>query len=113
VFEDRTVSPTSVADCAQATLALLERRAAPGLYHCVNGGSCTWLEFAREAARLLGVPGRFDVVRAADVKLPAPRPTYCALSNAKLAAAGIGMPTWQAALAAALHEAARESSARG
>jgi dTDP-4-dehydrorhamnose reductase len=100
VFEDRTVSPTSVHDAARATLALIETNARPGLYHCVNTGSCTWLELGQEAARLLDLPAKFDIVRFADVKLPAPRPMYCALSNAKLAAAGVMMPTWQEALAA-------------
>jgi dTDP-4-dehydrorhamnose reductase len=104
VFEDRTVSPTSVHDAARATLALIETHATPGLYHCVNTGSCTWLELGQEAARLLDVPARFDIVRFADVKLPAPRPMYCALSNAKLAAAGVMMPTWQEALAAHVRE---------
>jgi dTDP-4-dehydrorhamnose reductase len=33
-----------------------------------------------------------------DVPLRADRPQYCALSNAKLAAAGIAMPSWQDAL---------------
>jgi len=55
VFEDRTVSPTNVNDGARAVRELIERRAPYGLYHCVNSGSCTWLEFAREAARVLGV----------------------------------------------------------
>ena len=32
-------------------------------------------------------------------KLRAPRPRFAALSNAKLASAGIPMPTWQDALA--------------
>jgi dTDP-4-dehydrorhamnose reductase len=99
VFGDRTVSPTYVIDAAAATLALLERRSAPGLYHCVNSGSGTWLDVASEAARLLGVAPQFDVVSLADVELPAPRPAYCAMSNAKLAAAAYVMPTWQDALA--------------
>src|SRR5262245_61828983 len=98
VFEDRTVSPTYVIDAARATRALIEGRAPAGLYHCVNSGCCTWLEFAREAARLLGVDGRLDAVRQADVKLRAPRPQYCALSNDKLASVGITMPSWQNAL---------------
>jgi len=38
-------------------------------------------------------------VRMAEVTFRAPRPLYCALSNEKLAAAGIVMPTWQDALA--------------
>jgi dTDP-4-dehydrorhamnose reductase len=99
VFSDRTVSPTFVIDAARATCGLLDRGSPPGLYHCVNSGDCTWLEFATEAARLLGVDPAFHVIRFADVRLPAERPQYCALSNAKLMSLGIAMPTWQDALA--------------
>jgi dTDP-4-dehydrorhamnose reductase len=98
VFEDRTVSPTYIFDAAWATCELLDRDAPSGVYHCVNSGSCTWAEFAREAARLLGVEPRLELVRVADVTLRAQRPKYCALSNAKLASLGIVMPTWQDAL---------------
>jgi dTDP-4-dehydrorhamnose reductase len=98
VFEDRTVSPTSVLDAARATRALVERRAEPGLYHCVNTGHCTWLELAREAARQLAVTPQLEIVRQADVRLRAERPQYCALANEKLARAGVVMPTWQDAL---------------
>jgi len=101
-YEDRTVSPTYVCDAARATRALLDRRAPAGLYHCVNSGLCTWLELARELARQLGVDDRVVPIRMADVKLRAQRPKYCALSNAKLAASGIAMPSWQDALARSL-----------
>jgi dTDP-4-dehydrorhamnose reductase len=99
VFEDRTVSPTFIDDCAMATRVLLETAAPYGLYHCVNSGHATWLEFALEAARLLDLEPRIERVRFADVTLPAERPKYCALSNAKLSSVGIAMPTWQDALA--------------
>ena len=99
VFEDRTVSPTYIIDAARATRELLETNAAPGLYHCVNTGLCTWLEFARELARLLGVEPKLTAVKMADVVLPAQRPQFCALSNEKLRRSGIEMPTWQDALA--------------
>ncbi|MEQ1728720.1 MAG: NAD(P)-dependent oxidoreductase [Vicinamibacterales bacterium] len=99
VFGDRTVSPTYIDDCATATLGLLERRSTPGVYHCVNSGFATWHDVGMEAARLLGVTPRFDVVAVAAVTLPAARPQYCALSNAKLnAALGYTLPTWQDAL---------------
>jgi dTDP-4-dehydrorhamnose reductase len=98
VLIDRVVSPTFIDDAAFATRELLERHAASGLYHCVNSGHATWHEFASEAARLIGVEPHFDVIRFADVHLPAARPQYCALSNAKLVAAGIQMPSWQDAL---------------
>jgi len=99
VFEDRTVTPSYVVDIARATLELLERQAAPGVYHCVNSGAATWLELATELARLLGVAPRLVPIKLADVRFRAERPQYCALSNAKLAAAGAVMPTWQDALA--------------
>jgi len=98
VFSDRTVSPTHVADAAWATRLLLERCAPAGLYHCVSTGFCTWEAFAREAARLLSIEPRLLVVSAADLRLRAPRPLYCAMSNRKLASIGIEMPTWQNAL---------------
>jgi dTDP-4-dehydrorhamnose reductase len=101
VFEDRTISPTYVIDAAWATRRLLESAAPAGLYHCVNSGQCTWLGFAQELARQLGPPdlmARLVPVRLADMQLRAPRPYYCALSNAKLQSVGIDMPPWQGAL---------------
>jgi dTDP-4-dehydrorhamnose reductase len=99
VFEDRTITPSYVIDVARATRRLVESHASGGLYHCVNSGQCTWLEFAREMARLLGLEPRFTPVRMADMQLRASRPLFCALSNEKLRHAGIEMPAWQDALA--------------
>jgi dTDP-4-dehydrorhamnose reductase len=99
VFEDRTITPSYVIDVARATRLLLESRAPTGVYHCVNTGQCTWLEFAREMARLLGLEPRLTPVRMADMQLRASRPQFCALSNEKLRSIGIDMPAWQDALA--------------
>ena len=98
-FEDRTVSPTHIADAARATRLLLEARAPSGVYHCVNSGWCTWVEFASEMARQMGIEPRVTRVRMADVTLRAQRPAYCALSNHKLQALGISMPSWRDGLA--------------
>ena len=98
-FADRTVTPSYVADVAAATEAILERRPAPGLYHCVNDGVATWVEVAEEAARLLECEATIIPTRSDAVTLRARRPKYCALSNRKLADAGIRMPAWQDALA--------------
>lgn len=99
VFVDRTVSPSYTADVARATRALVEREAPAGLYHCVNSGLATWKEIAEEAARLLNLPLTLQALTLETAGLKAPRPKYCALSNARLAAAGIAMPSWQDALA--------------
>jgi dTDP-4-dehydrorhamnose reductase len=107
VFIDRTVTPTHILDAARATRHLLETKAAPGLYHCVNSGLCTWFEFAQEMARQLGEPewaARLVPVRISDVNLKAARPQFCALSNEKLRATGIEMPPWHDALARYVRE---------
>jgi dTDP-4-dehydrorhamnose reductase len=99
VFVDRTVSPAYTADIATATRAMIERSVPAGLYHCVNAGAASWAQIAEEAARLIGRPLRMKPLTLESAALAAPRPRYCALSNAKLAAAGIVMPPWQDALA--------------
>jgi dTDP-4-dehydrorhamnose reductase len=99
VFVDRVVSPSYVDDVAAATALLLERSAPAGLYHCVNTGHGTWQEVGTVIATLLQRAARLTPVRVADVPMRASRPRYCALSNEKLARAGVRMPTWQDALA--------------
>lgn len=112
VFADRVVSPSYVEDVARATIAALRREIPAGLYHCVNGGSATWLEVGRAIARVGGYDARLLVpVRVADVTMRAPRPQYCALSNGKLAAAGIPMPSWEDALARYLRARRRPTPA--
>jgi dTDP-4-dehydrorhamnose reductase len=98
VFVDRTVSPSYTTDIARATRNVLQRGLATGLYHCVNAGAVPWAAIAEEAARLLGLPLRMRPLTLEAANLVARRPRYCALSPAKLAAAGIVMPTWQDAL---------------
>lgn len=100
-FSDRVVSPSFVDDVTVATRALVERRAPAGLYHCVNSGHATWFDVIDRLRQLGGFPERLlNAQHAADARLPAPRPMFAALSNAKLhAATGITMPGWQDALA--------------
>jgi len=98
VFVDRTVTPSYVQDVADATWQLLETAAPTGLYHAVNSGVTTWFELAEEIGRQLGVPASLVPVKVADVPMKARRPQYAALSNEKLARAGVQMPAWQDAL---------------
>jgi dTDP-4-dehydrorhamnose reductase len=97
--KDRTVSPSYVADVARASRTLLERNGAYGTYHCVNSGFTTWYELAHEVSRRLGIAAEIIPTAASELPTPAPRPRFCALSNQKLLALGIDMPSWQVALA--------------
>src|SRR5688572_24980558 len=98
VFEDRTVSPSYVADVAAATKTLVER-GDPGLYHCVGTGHGTWLDVGHEIARIMGREreARLTPMSVADVSLRASRPQFAALSNEKISRFA-PMPTWQDAL---------------
>ena len=98
VFVDRVVSPTYTADIARATAHLVRSAASPGIYHCVNSGHATWLEIAEYLAAVLSKPLNARPLTLAAANLRARRPRYCAMSNAKLAAAGHPMPTWQEAV---------------
>lgn len=98
VFVDRVVSPSYSVDVARATRYLLERGSAFGVYHCVNSGYSTWYDLAQEIARIFRVRPLLRPVRTGDVVSVAPRPRFCALSNARLSACGMRMPTWQSAL---------------
>jgi dTDP-4-dehydrorhamnose reductase len=95
VFTDRTVSPAYTPDVADATAHLLRTRAPFGLYHCVNSGHATWIDVAQHVAQVLDKPLRAKPVTLATVSLRARRPQYCAMSNAKLVAAGFRMRSWQ------------------
>ena len=98
-FADRTVSPSYTADVASITRQLIERQAPYGIYHGVSTGFTTWSALAGEIGRQLGVQGRIIETQSGSVTMRAPRPRFCALSNAKLARLGIVMPSWQDALA--------------
>jgi dTDP-4-dehydrorhamnose reductase len=98
VFTDRVVSPSYIEDVAAATRHLVTTGAPTGVYHCAISGAATWHDVAREAATLLGATPRFTTTTMAEAALRASRPRYCALDNAKLAAAGYPMPPWQDAL---------------
>jgi dTDP-4-dehydrorhamnose reductase len=99
VFVDRVVSPSFVADVADASAFMLESRPAWGLYHCVNTGHASWLDVGRDIASRLGAPDTaLTPISVNDVQLRAARPQFAALNNEKLARAGYVMPTWQDAI---------------
>ena len=97
-FADRVVSPGYVVDIAAATRHLVTSSAPPGLYHCVNDGHASWYDVAGEIAAILGVQPTIVGITMDQLRLKAPRPRFCALSTAKLAATGFTMPHWQDAL---------------
>ena len=93
------MSPSYVEDVSAATVALLRAEPAHGLYHCVGSGHATWFEVATELANRLGIEPAIRGITLDELELRAPRPRFCALSNRKLAAAGVEMPHCRDAVA--------------
>ena len=92
IVNDQTGCPTSAADVAEASLAILAM-ADPGFtswgtYHYAGADAVTWYGFAKaifdEAAKFGLVAPELQPVTTADVPRPAPRPVYSVLSTAKL-----------------------------
>jgi dTDP-4-dehydrorhamnose reductase len=99
VFVDRVVSPSFVADVADASAFMLRTQPEYGVYHCVNSGHATWFAVGQEiATRIGGSEASLKPISVNDVQLRAPRPQFAALSNEKLARAGYKMPAWQDAI---------------
>ena len=104
-FYDRKVSPVHVDDVAAATRRLVEKKASAGIYHCVNSGFATWHEVALEIVRVCGSPSNVIPASLERSGLRTARPFFSALSNEKLANAGIDLAPWQSAIARAIGEA--------
>ncbi|MDY3562318.1 dTDP-4-dehydrorhamnose reductase [Gemmata sp. JC673] len=104
VVADQRCTPSYTADIADATVALLGRGAG-GLFHVVNGGDCTWYEFAAEIFRQSGLTPSLTPITSAEFGAAARRPPYSVLSTAKLFAHDVPAPRlWTDALAAYLLE---------
>ena len=97
-FTDRVVSPSYVEDVAEATIKILTRGLPNGLYHCVGSGSASWFDVVAELASRLEMATPIQPITLKDMNLPAKRPQFSALSNRKLASAGVVIPSWQDAV---------------
>ena len=104
VVDDQRGSPTWSQDLARGLVALAESDAPGGIYHCTNAEDTTWFGFTQAIFAEAGLdPARVLPTTSADFVRPAPRPAYSVLGQAKWEAAGLPpMPTWRAALRAAL-----------
>lgn len=99
IVDDQRCTPTSVADLADALVALIETERY-GLYHATNAGSATWREFAEEIFRIAGLQVRVVPISSAEYGARAQRPAYSVLDCTRLASVlGRPLPHWKTALA--------------
>lgn len=98
VIADQHMSPTGTADAARMILGALEKRVPAGTYHAVNSGQASWFEFASRIIVRAGVHASVEPIPATAYPLPAQRPAYSVLDNARLAALIGPIPHWHVAL---------------
>jgi dTDP-4-dehydrorhamnose reductase len=98
VVDDQFMSPTATADIAFAMLKLLRHGAESGIYHVVNAEEASWYQFACRIIERAGVNARVIPIKSSEYPVPAKRPPYSVLSNAKVARVIGPMRPWQEAL---------------
>ncbi|MGH7149136.1 MAG: SDR family oxidoreductase, partial [Planctomycetota bacterium] len=98
VVDGQFGTPSYAPDVA-ATLWRLLGRGERGIFHCVNPGVVSRLEFARAILEAAGLdPSLVRPTTEERLGRPAPRPSFSALANLRLEAAGIRMRPWREAL---------------
>lgn len=83
VVEDQTGSPTAAPDLARAIVRLLSSDRY-GTYHVVNSGTCSWHGLAKCVLAAAGIERPIIPILSTELDRPARRPTYSALSTAKI-----------------------------
>lgn len=110
VVNDQICTPSYTADVAEAAAKLIAGGHS-GLFHVTNLGSCSWHEFASAIFRQAGVAANLAPTTSGQYRLPARRPPFSVLSNAKLVSCGISAPRpWTEALGAYLAERRTKSA---
>jgi len=103
IVSDQHCTPSYVVDVAAATLHLL-KSSAWGLYHVVNQGETTWLDFAAEIFRQANLSVELAPITTAEYGAAAPRPKDSRLDSSKYTAlAGPELPHWKEAITAYLN----------
>jgi dTDP-4-dehydrorhamnose reductase len=102
VVSDQVFAPTFAPDLARGVLELV-RAGARGLVQVTNGGSCSWHDMAVEALSLAGLGAAVAPITAASLDLPAARPAFSVLDNARALSLGLTpLRSWKEALADSL-----------
>lgn len=109
VVEDHVASPTYAPLLAARTVDLLDRGVS-GVFHIAGGNPISWFQFARMIFELAGFQPLLLATNEREYRTAARRPTYSALSNAKMERLGLSpMPPLRETLAAYLAERERKA----
>ena len=95
---DEVASPTCTLDLA-AAIARLITTEPRGVFHLVNVGGCSRLEWAEAILETAGMAEvQVEAVTQADFGAPCRKPAFSVLANSRAAARGIELRPWRVAL---------------
>lgn len=99
VVDDQVGSPTYTHHLAEAMLDMAEQTPEPGIYHASNEGVISWHQFACDLVEAAGLKVPVDRMSSAELKRPAPRPSWSALDCSRLATVrGRPLPNYKDAI---------------
>jgi dTDP-4-dehydrorhamnose reductase len=100
---EQVLTPTSTDDLSRAVHALIAHpELAPGIYHLINEGQCSWYEFTRAIVEFIGSHVEVVAVNRGGRTGNLRRPLYSVLANTRARALGITLRPWRDALEAYL-----------
>jgi len=95
IADDEVSVPTSAARVVDITLRALNGDLT-GLYHAVNSGYCSRLEWADAVLKMKGIRKHIEPAKMKDFNLPARRPGFSAMENNCISdLLGISIPCWK------------------
>ena len=98
---EQVLVPTSTDDLSRAVLSLIAHpQLAPGIYHLVNEGQCSWYEFTRAIIEIVGAETEVVPVDRGGRTGKMRRPLYSVLANTRARALGVALRPWREALQA-------------
>jgi dTDP-4-dehydrorhamnose reductase len=97
VVDDEYGSPTLATDLARAILALVEGTRG-GVYHLVNEGQATRLEWARRVLAVQRPERRIRAISGGDFQRASDPPPWGVLDTMQASRAGIGLRRWEDAV---------------
>jgi len=105
VVNDQWGCPTYTSDLAIKIRELLEKKVAPGIYHVVNDGPCTWYDFAKKIFELTNCDSKLVPITTEESGTRLQRPRSSILISSKLKDLGVmNLRPWSEALLEYLNE---------
>ncbi len=98
ISSEQYASFTYTPDLATATLKLLNRKSASGIYHLTNLGFASWAVFAQKIVRLSKLDLKIIPVDRGGTYGAIKPPVFSAIKNTRAKSLKIDMPLWQDAL---------------